>query len=381
MKIKLQARNSSSGEADAEKQFPQELDKITIGRHPDSFIHLNSAHISKEHAIIVRDGSSYFLIDRSTNGTLLNGIRIERDKRTPIKPGDLISIAEYQISVTGEGMPVKTVATPTAQVPSRPVQAPVSDYSAYDEAFEEEEEMLSTYAPTSFEDVIKTIDPGDEASYLVFVGGERDGQRIELRGSTSEIFIGRGQNCQVRIQHPAIAQTHAKVRMDWAGITVYDLNTQGGSGVFINGVRITSSRKLHNGDEISFGVPVSVGGVKLILYDRHSLSSENLMGLPPPITSLEPEKKTVAQPEPSQTPKSVTPENSKPPEPSKPPETEQAAPAAEQEPEVASASVLALLDLNRQIYAGITLREAIVITALLLVILIFCMIAFSFLGI
>lgn len=362
MKIKLQAKNSSSGQADAEKVFPQELDKVSIGRHPDSFIHLNSAHISKEHAIIVRDGNSYFLVDRSTNGTLLNGIRIERDKRTPVKPGDLISIAEYQISVTGEDI-VKTVAAPQRQ--------PAPDYA---EPFEDEEELLSTYAPTSFEDVIKTIDPGDEASYLVFVGGERDGQRIELRGSAAEIFIGRGQNCQVRIQHPAIAQMHAKVRMDWAGITVYDLNTQGGSGVFINGVRITSSRKLHNGDEISFGVPVSVGGVKLILYDRHSLSSENLMGLPPPITSIEPEEKPVAQPEPksqtpSQKPESVTPEAS--PEP--------AEPAAEEEAE--QAPVLALLDLNRQIYAGITLREAIVIAALLVVILIFCMIAFSFLGI
>lgn len=369
MKIKLQARNSSSGEADAEKLFPQELDKVSIGRHPDSFIHLNSAHISKEHAVIVRDGSNYFLIDRSTNGTLLNGIRVERDKRTPIKPGDLISIAEYQISITGESAPVKTVAAQMSQ-------GATPDYSVYDEHFEDDEEILSSYAPTSFEDVIKTIDPGEEASYLVFVGGERDGQRIELRGSTSEVFIGRGQNCQVRIQHPAIAQIHAKVRMDWAGITVYDMNAQGGgSGVFINGVRITSSRKLHNGDEISFGVPVSVGGVKLILYDRHSLSSENLMGLPPPITSVEPEEKTVAQPEQtSQTPQSATPEPSKPPEP-------EPAPAPEDEPQPLPASALALLDLNRQIYAGITLREAIIIAALLLVILIFCMIAFSFLGI
>ncbi len=366
MKIKLQAKNSSSGQADAEKVFPQELDKVSIGRHPDSFIHLNSAHISKEHAIIVRDGSSYFLVDRSTNGTLLNGIRIERDKRTPVKPGDLISIAEYQISVMAEDVPAKTVA---AQMPPR---QPVHDYNA--EPFEDEEELLSTYAPTRFEDVIKTIDPGEEVSYLVFVGGERDGQRIELRGSTTEVFIGRGQNCHVRIQHPAIAQMHAKVRMDWAGITVYDLNTQGGSGVFINGVRITSSRKLHNGDEISFGVPVSVGGVKLILYDRHSLSSENLMGLPPPITSIEPEEKPEAQPEPksqtpSQTPKSATPDT--PPEPAEPPSEEEAE----------KAPVLALLDLNRQIYAGITLREAIVIAVLLVVILIFCMIAFSFLGI
>ena len=96
------------------------------------------------------------------------------------------------------------------------------------------------------------------------------------------ILIGRGQNCQVQITHQSISTMHAKIRMDWAGITVYDLNSQG--GVFINGVRINSSRKLHNGDEISFGIPVSQGGVKLILYDRNSISGDTWVGLPPPVT-------------------------------------------------------------------------------------------------
>ncbi|MCS6884991.1 MAG: FHA domain-containing protein [Acidobacteriota bacterium] len=362
MMIKLQAKNSSSGEVEAGKLFPTELDKVSIGRHPDSFIHLNAAHISKEHAVILRRSDGYFLIDRSTNGTLLNGVRIERERPMPIKPGDRISIAEFQIDV---------------------LDATDKNGSSVEE--QQEDEIFDT--PSSFGDVIKAIDAGEEASYLVYVGGERDGQRIELRGSTSEVLVGRSRNCHVFINHPAIAPMHAKVRMDWAGIAVYDLNVQqgSGSGVFVNGVRITSSRRLRNGDEISFGIPVSAGGVKLILYDRNSLSTENLLGLPPPITTAEPENKPSSVPVKEESVKAEEPAKPEPKAESK--ETGQEAKNTEDMAEdqaqdaPAASGAVALLDLNRQIYAGITLREALTIVALLLLIVVFCIIAFSFLGI
>ncbi len=296
MKAKLLITNLNSKEGEFERVFPPDLEILTIGRHPSSHVYLASAHISKEHALIIHEYDSFYLVDKSTNGTLLNQILIERDKRNPLKSGDTITVGEFRIifaiekelskvpsQVVGIGIP--DMAKPSTP-PVSPAPTPVFESAEMEDPFpsaalEDEEETLMPYPPTSFQDVINSIQPGEEVSYLVFMGGEKDRQRVELRGGTSEVYIGRSAKCQVQISHPSIAQTHAKIRLDWAGITIYDLNSQ--TGVFINGVRINGSRKLRNGDEITFGVPVNMGGAKLRLFDRTSLSSDVWQGLPQPI--------------------------------------------------------------------------------------------------
>ncbi|MBL8197190.1 MAG: FHA domain-containing protein, partial [Blastocatellia bacterium] len=246
--------------------------------------------------------------------------------------------------------------------------------------------------PTSFQDVIRGLEPGEESSYLVMVGGKRDGQRVELKGSTSEVFVGRGANCQVQIDHASISPTHAKVRMDWAGITVYDLNSQ--TGVFINGVRIASSRKLHNGDEISFGIPTSAGGIKLILYDRNSISGDNWIGVPPPITikNNEPtenkeskgsdkakvEEKPISKDAASAAKAEITAK-----EPEKAEKKVEKTEAKADETQVQAGEIEEpaknMLDMNRVLVAGLTIRDILFISMLLVFVLIFFVIGLSFL--
>jgi pSer/pThr/pTyr-binding forkhead associated (FHA) protein len=384
VKVKLIIANSNSKEGEFEKVIPPELEIATIGRHPSSYLHLNSAHISKEHALIIRQYDNFYLVDKSTNGTLLNYVRVEREKRNQLKNGDLISVAEFRITFALEeehigaqamGMGVPEVASPQSQMaPSYDLysQDPLSDPSL------DPGDTVASFTPTRFEDVIRNMEPGEESSYLVFVGGARDGQRVELRGSTSEIFIGRGPNCQVQIAHQSIAATHAKIRMDWAGITVYDLNSQ--SGVFINGVRINSSRKLHNGDEISFGIPVSQGGVKLILYDRNSISGDSWVGLPPPVTIENTEKVEEKPAEKSASPDLKEPQATAAGEPkSIPPAAPEGAQSSDSIEEIPAPR--SILDLNYVIYGGVTIREALVILFLIIVVLIFSAIALSLVGI
>lgn len=428
MKAKLVIRNISSQEAPMEKVIPPELDILTIGRHPSSNIYLASSHISKEHALIVREGGSFFIIDKSSNGTLINQARIEKNSRVLLQTGQVIALGEFQLTFISEPEPV-SVSTKTSVAEVSPVQAPqprppqpkpplppqpkdpnseqggtmvlpdqakpkkpaTGAFNFIKEPTTNSTDTdfgdpLNTFIPSSFEEVIRGLDPGDEASYLVFVGGNKDGQRVELRGSTSEIFVGKGANCQVQIQHPSIGATHAKIRMDWAGITVYDLNSQ--TGVFINGVRINSSRKLHNGDEISFGVPVSMGGVKLILYDRNSLSSDSWVGLPPPIknekaaenpaevaaSASEPASKDAGKAD-SNKKTEGNKETEKPKDNQK--EAEKEVPAVE-EP-VVKKGLSAVVDLNKVLYAGITIKDVLFMVAGLAFIGLFLAVAISFL--
>jgi phosphoserine phosphatase RsbU/P len=66
---------------DAEGQHSVELDRdsTSIGRSKDQDIVLGDACVSRQHAVIVREGKTYTVIDQnSTHGTFLNSVRVSR---------------------------------------------------------------------------------------------------------------------------------------------------------------------------------------------------------------------------------------------------------------------------------------------------------------
>ncbi len=72
---------------------------IVIGRNPqEANIVLNSQYISNYHAEIIQlDNGDMYLVDKSTNGTFLNGIRLTPGKEVAIKRGDSIFIADTKL--------------------------------------------------------------------------------------------------------------------------------------------------------------------------------------------------------------------------------------------------------------------------------------------
>ena len=69
---------------------------VVIGRNPqEANIVLNSQYISNYHAEIIQlDNGDMFLVDKSTNGTYLNGTKLTPGKEVAIKRGDNISFAD-----------------------------------------------------------------------------------------------------------------------------------------------------------------------------------------------------------------------------------------------------------------------------------------------
>jgi hypothetical protein len=64
---------------------------VTIGRLPDSTISLNDANVSRRHAEVRPQGRSYVLVDiGSTNGTKVNGVRIEGERA--LVDSDIVSV-------------------------------------------------------------------------------------------------------------------------------------------------------------------------------------------------------------------------------------------------------------------------------------------------
>jgi FHA domain/zinc-ribbon domain len=80
----------------AGESFPLEKDRMTVGRRPDSDIFLDDVTVSRDHAVLVRRGSDYFLDDLgSLNGTYVNRRRIESHRLTD---GDELQIGKYKVT-------------------------------------------------------------------------------------------------------------------------------------------------------------------------------------------------------------------------------------------------------------------------------------------
>ena len=85
-----------AGGGRAGESFPLEGDRLSVGRRPDSDIFLDDVTVSRDHAILVRRGSDYWLDDcGSLNGTYVNRRRIESHR---LVDGDELQVGKYKLA-------------------------------------------------------------------------------------------------------------------------------------------------------------------------------------------------------------------------------------------------------------------------------------------
>jgi pSer/pThr/pTyr-binding forkhead associated (FHA) protein len=85
-----------SGGGRAGETFPLGLERMTVGRRPDSDVFLDDVTVSRDHAVIVQRGDDYFLDDcGSLNGTYVNRRRIESHR---LADGDELQIGKYKLT-------------------------------------------------------------------------------------------------------------------------------------------------------------------------------------------------------------------------------------------------------------------------------------------
>jgi hypothetical protein len=85
-----------SGGGRAGETYALRADRIAIGRHPDAAIFLDDVTVSRNHAVVVREGESWVIVDEgSLNGTYVNR---RRGDRTVLADGDEIQIGKYKLT-------------------------------------------------------------------------------------------------------------------------------------------------------------------------------------------------------------------------------------------------------------------------------------------
>ncbi|MGI8864144.1 MAG: FHA domain-containing protein [Solirubrobacteraceae bacterium] len=85
-----------AGGGRAGESFPLAVDRLTVGRRPESDIFLDDVTVSRDHAILVRRGEDYYLDDcGSLNGTYVNRHRIESHR---LGDGDELQVGKYKLA-------------------------------------------------------------------------------------------------------------------------------------------------------------------------------------------------------------------------------------------------------------------------------------------
>ena len=173
-------------------------DEYTVGRAQQNTIRLTERNISREHAVLRRDGPVWFLHDRdSYNGCYTNGVRVTEPRA--VEPGDLVQIGDYRLEIMDDS------AASRPGLDSSPTSQPAR-------------QSLT-----------------GQPDRLVMLVGPNPGVEFCLPGEP--VIIGRGEDCDIAISHGSVSRVHAEIQPLGDGrYEIIDRNSA--NGVRVNGVEL-----------------------------------------------------------------------------------------------------------------------------------------------
>ena len=207
------------------------LPEIVIGRSPACQVCFprDLAIVSRVHARIVREGNRFMLMDQSTNGTFVNGKQV---KEAILKDGDILLFAEGgpKVSFLTQAM-VQTTAQAAAQATEGASDAPVSAEPAVFSAPAASAPVRGEFPPLApmphSQQPVGGPQPVPAMSMNFPSPQARPSDDMEIQpvkkplviqyGPTLQsynglpITIGRGAQCDFRLDHPAVLECHAQI--------------------------------------------------------------------------------------------------------------------------------------------------------------------------
>src|SRR5262245_40852553 len=213
-------------------------DDYTIGRSEENAVRLTERNVSRKHARIALDNGSWHLHDlTSYNGCYVNGARVADTQN--LAHGDLIQLGDYRLTV--------------------------------------EDESLGASRDNGVLTLPGRSGKNMQTDRLIVLVGPSQGQEYVLAGQ--RVVIGRGEECEVAVNHPSVSRVHAEIRPIGDGrYEVVDLGSA--NGVRVNGVELPNSI-LDVRDVIELGDVV----LKFLPAGEIYIPGSDETFHPPPVTS------------------------------------------------------------------------------------------------
>ncbi|HEY8923324.1 MAG TPA: FHA domain-containing protein [Polyangia bacterium] len=204
--------------------------EVRLGRRPGSEIELPFPPVSLAHARLFRgeSPSEWWLEDLgSTNGTWLDGARLQGGRPVSLRAGQRIRLAT--VEVIFEGWSAETRGDPST----------------------------STIARRMISDLFGAA--AGEAAVLVVESGPAHRDQLRLEERERRYVAGRAEACDLVLAGEHASREHAVFLRRWDGVFVEDLGSR--NGVKVDGQLIVGRARL--GD----GARIEVGGTLLRLDD------------------------------------------------------------------------------------------------------------------
>ena len=218
------------------QEYPLPNRRVVIGRDTDCDVVVPDKGVSRRHASITAVPGGYLLTDESSNGTLVNGVRVGGTRI--LDSGDVIRMHEVELTFEVAGAH-GTDEKPEGENASRAATAILDMSNLRSVVASEKARAAGRRSPTATLEIIRGP----------FVGASFHIDRPVCA-------IGRGEQSDVRLRDDSVSTTHATLIRK--GETWYVIDLRSVNGTFVDGYRVAGER------ELPTGATLRVGAVEMI---------------------------------------------------------------------------------------------------------------------
>lgn len=246
---------------------------LVIGRDAGADVVVTNRDVSRRHAEIMVTPKGYVVVDSSTNGTFVNGERIQSQR--VLARGDVIRVGDHEFRFYADLAPEQPAAPPAPAPaapgaeqrlkntlmgvpgvrPGAPAPSPRAPRTGEDEAIRHDVPPPAAPAaaasqPAGAEAPRASVGAGGGAlAYLVIRSGQLKGQRLPIR--TPNVNLGRADYNDLVLPDDSVSTTHAKIQRREGIWMLVDLDST--NGCFVDGERVEGDAPLAPGALVRFG--------------------------------------------------------------------------------------------------------------------------------
>ncbi|HEU4588202.1 MAG TPA: FHA domain-containing protein [Gemmatimonadales bacterium] len=261
---------------------------LVFGRDASSDVVVPGTEVSRRHAQIGLTEQGYVLVDLSTNGTFVNGTRVEGSQ--VLARADVIRIGGDEFRFYADPVPDRPTAEPAAAAAAlgsaeEPARPPTG---AHQRLFNTMHGMPGIGGPPPAAPagpVTPVAMAGAPIASLLVRSGTLKGKRLTVR--VPVVNIGRGESNDLVIPEPSVSATHAKLQRREGIWVLSDLGST--NGTFVDGERISEETPLGPGATIRFGeVATLFESTDDVTGIQPRVGTDSMEGLPPTDEPAEP---------------------------------------------------------------------------------------------
>jgi pSer/pThr/pTyr-binding forkhead associated (FHA) protein len=244
------------------REYLIEAAVLRFGREAGADVVVPGNQVSRRHAEIVTTPRGYMLIDTSTNGSFVNGERVQ-DQRI-LARGDVIKIGEEEFRFYAEVAP-QPAAVAAAPVPPRPASPPAGATTTPASAAHLQSTGYFPSGPRAGAPPAAAAGPpagaaapppaphaaagGSVLGRFLVRSGALKGQRLLIK--VPIVNIGRADYCDLVIPDDSVSSQHAKLTRREGVWVLTDLDST--NGTLVDGERVHGDIPLAPGAFVRFG--------------------------------------------------------------------------------------------------------------------------------